>query len=390
MALQPPPSVQKELYKLYSVLVHIVLAAPVEFSVVSPHDFIEALSWSNSVGGNEARVIRRLREQTISPKGGLKKLLVPFSFNAEVVFLGVVDLGGPVIQIFDQRTQEDLRKGVKGDGSDVWRFINTLVPDQCPPMTAWNIFFAKTVQGPVSMSDLGDDEAPEVNKFERDVELRSVLPFFFEALRVVSGFMGRKKVDDNALLTRLFVTFEGSSHLRNPEVMRRLLADSQRFLHRSLEGRVIANLNAGDKALRKVAREMTCKKTRWCSRWTPPQFLLLKCQWRKRATDAVMESRNASGGLLEQYAEIRTVLEWMTMKCMFTKSLLHHDLTMRMAEEYYHLPDFRSRVWQPEVVLNRFRSDGHNALAQTLQKMRKELDRWHAMLSDHLDSSKMK
>ncbi|KAK7722207.1 hypothetical protein SLS64_000740 [Diaporthe eres] len=378
-----------QLYKLYCVLVQVVQVATSEFSVVDPHDFIEALSWSDSVAAQDAQVIRRLREQTTTPLGTLKKLLVPFNLEADI-FLAVVDLGGAVIQIIDQRTQEDLRTREQDDGFEtstfVYEFIRALFPDRCPSLRAWSIHFERTAQGPEPLNQPGLVCGRYVNELGRSIQLRSILPFFFEVLRIVCNMPTQKMVDDIALLKRIFALFDGTPSLKTSAVFQRLREESNVMLRDSLKRRVLKALADADKEFR-IA--VSCTRADSSDRCTPRQLIYVKLHARRHASIAVTQAHSVTGEIMAQYSHIRTLLEEMTARCVMTRSGTHHAMVRNLTAGWFYSKDGRREVWQPEVALNQSRSQGLNALARKLQDMKTELDLWLRLLNQHLDSSKM-
>lgn len=390
MDLQPPQPVQKELYKLYSVLVEVVQVAPLEFSVIDPHDFIEALSWSDAVGAGDTEVIRRLRKQTTTPDRPRRKLLIPFSLAADM-FLAVVDLGGAVFRILDQRTDEDLRTRERDDGFEtstfVWEFIHTLFPDECPNMVAWTILFEKTVHGPVPINEDGIVSGHYVGELEAPTQLRSILPFFFEVLRIVCGVEARVRVEDVDLLKRLFAWFEGCPRLRTSGIIEQLRASSNTFLTRSLESRVHRVLTRDDIRYRQAVASTGPASGGHC---TPTELVWLKISGKSRAFEAMIESRNAAQSLLGQHRQIRVLLDGLTSRCVMTRIALHYGMINNFTAGWYYCVDARREIWQPQIELNQFQSQGLDSLTQRLQGMRVELEHWLRMLNHHLDGSKMR
>lgn len=371
------------------MLVQVVQVSTAEFSVVDPHDFIEALSWSDSVAARDAQVIRKLREQTITPHGAPKKLLVPFSLEVDI-FLAVVDLGAAVFQIIDSRTQEDLRTREKDDGFEtstfVYEFIHTLFPDKCPSLRAWTIHFEKTAQVSEPINQPGLVCGRYVNELGRSIQLRSILPFFYEVLRIVCRVKTQKRVDDVALLKRLFALFDGTPGLKTSEVFQRLREISKRVLHESLEGRVRRALGDADVDFRIAVAATRPDSSRHC---TPRQLIYLKMDARCRASKAVPQAHGAAGELMAQYSHLRTLLEGMTGWCVMTRSGTHYARVSKLTAGWFYSKDGRRDVWDPETALNQYRSQELNAFARRLQDMKTELDLWLRMLNEHLDSSKM-
>lgn len=380
---------QKELYKLYSVLVQVVRVWYSEFSVVNPHDFIEALAWSDSVGARDTQIVRRLREQTSTPNGIRKKLFIPFSLDADI-FVAVVDLGAAAFQILDRRTPEDLQTRETDDGFEtstfVWEFMRTLFPDECPRLTAWTILFERTVQGPMAIGDQGIVSGRYVSEFGRNLKLGSILPYFFEALRIVCGVSSKKRADDAALLKRLFALFEGSPDLKTTDVIQKLRQDSETMFKGSLEGRVVRAVDRGNEAVRAAVVRTIERSRGYC---TPAELIREKIRARGGIFQAVGHSYNAVGDLMAQYAQIRLLVEGMASKCLMTKSGLHHAMLHGMATAWLHTPSVRNDILAPEAALNQFRSQGLNALGQRLQDMKAELDHWVGMLHERVDSTKI-
>lgn len=390
MDLQPPLSVQKELYKLYCVLVQVVQVSGPKFSVVDPHDFIEALSWSDSVEAQDAQVIRRLREQTITPLGPLRKLLVPFSYD-EDMFLAVVDLDAAVFHIFDARTQEDLQKRGEDDGFEtstlVYEFIRTLIPDKCPSLRAWTILFKQTVQGPVPLNQPGLVRGRYVNELGRSIRLQFILPFFFEVLRIVCDVQMEKRVDDVALLKRLFALFDGTPHLKTSAIFKQLREQSNRMLGDSLETRVRKALTDADAEFRTAVSSTRPDSGGNC---TPRQLIYVKWDARTRASKAVVEAHNVVRELLMQYTQIRMLVEEMMGWCVGTRSAAHHAMVSKLTAGWFYSKDGREDIWNPEAALNQSRTQELNALARRLQEMKTELDLWLAKVNERLNSNNMK
>lgn len=390
MNLQPQQPVQTELYKLYSVLVEVVQLAPAEFTVVDPHDFIEVLSWSDTVGAGDAQVIRRLRTQTTMPDRTRRKLLIPFSLDADV-FLAVVDLGATVFRILDPRTDADLRTREQDDGFEtstfVWEFIRTLFPDECPVMVAWTILFERTVQGPVPINEDGIVSGRYVDEFGGPIQLRSILPFFFEVLRIVCNVETRTRIHDVALLKRLFACFEGSPRLKASNIIEQLRERSKLFLSRSLEGRVRSVLTRDDVNFRQAVVSTRPDSGGHC---TPTDLFYLKISGQSRAFKAMTESHSAAQGLLEQYGQVRIVLEALTARCVMIRTAMHYSMLNQMIAGWYYCVNGQREIWKPQAALNQFRSRGLNALAARLHNMKSELDHWLRLLNDHMDSTRMR
>lgn len=389
MNLQPPLSVQKELYKLYCVLVQVVQVSGPKFSVVDPHDFIEALSWSDSVEAQDAQVVLRLREQTITPRGALRKLLVPFSHDGDM-FLAVVDLGAAVIKIFDPRTQDDLQEREEDDGFEtstlVYEFIHTLFPDKCPSLRAWTILFKPTVQGPVPLNQPGLVRGRYVNELGRSIQLRFILPFFFEVLRIVCDVPTEKRVDDVALLKRLFALFDGTPHLKTSAVFEQLRNQSILMLRNLLETRVRKALADADADFRVAVSSTRPDSGDNC---TPRQLIYVKLDARKRASKAVLEAHNVVRELLTQYTQIRMLVEGMMGWCVGTRSEAHHAMVSKLTAGWFYSKDGREDIWSPESALNQSRTQVLNALARRLQEMKTELDLWLATVNELLNSNNM-
>ncbi|KKY32072.1 hypothetical protein UCDDA912_g07975 [Diaporthe ampelina] len=367
----------------------IVQVAPFEFTVVDPHDFIEALSWSDSAGAQDAQVIRRIRKQTVVPNRVHRKLFIPFCVAADI-FLAVVDLGATAFRILDQRTQEELRRCEKDDGFEtstfVYEFIRTLFPAECLSMKAWTILFERTAQGPVPLNEPGILSGRFVNEFGRHMELCSILPFFFEVIRIVGGTgMIRKTVVDDALLKRFFAHFEDSPRLKTTDIIERLRWNSHRTLNRLLEGQVRAVLKAEDVAFRNAVAATREDSAGHC---TPPQLMHLKFRARNNALKAVERSHDVARDLMDQYAQIRVLLDGLTGRCMMARSAMHHAMLNSVAASWFYSPDARREVWEPKAALNQFRSQGLSSVAQRVQDMRTELDHWLGMLMEHLDTAK--
>jgi hypothetical protein len=392
--LLPPPSVQKELCKLYSVLVQVVQAASEEFIVVQPHDFIEVLSWSESDEAGGAEVTQRVREQATRPDRLHRKLLVPFSFTADM-FLAVIDLGTTAFQIFDQRTEQDPESGEIDDGFEteisqaVFDFIRTVCPDQCPSYRGWTKSIERTVQGPVAINTPGIVSGRFVNELGGRIQLRSILPFFFEVLRIVCHVETRITVNDNALLTRLFAIFEGSLHpdmstATSIEHLRRL---SQAELTSSLEGRVKQVLKHHDRKFRIMVK---ATEPRLSGRYTPRDLIYLRPTPKTDVLNAVRQSQDATISLMIQYAQTRLLLEGMVNNCIDARSSLHHQIVRHMTERWFYSVDATKEFLEPEAAKNQFKSQGLNELTQKFQKIKAELDHWLGMFNDHLDSVVMK
>lgn len=386
--------VQQELYKLHSVLVHVVELAPSEYSVVDPHDFIEVLSWSDVVGAGDAQVIQRLRDQTSTPNGARRKLFIPFSLDAEV-FLAAADLGTATFFILDQRTDEDLRTRERDDGFEtstfVWEFMHTLFPDECPLMPAWTILFRKTVQGPEPINEDGIVSGRHVDEFGRKLELRSILPFFFEALQILCGMKMQTRVGDVELLKRLFTLFEGSKLLKTTNFIKSLRKRSQEFLSNSLEDQINGFLKHEDIDYRKKLASTRYKYrgradaptpskcgimlirpglqlpdcTGHCS---PTELLYLRFDCRYRAPEGVLLSHKAANNLIAQHGQLAMLLEGMATRCTLAKASLHHAVANVKATRWFDCIDERRReeAWLPQVALNQYRSKGLQALADRL------------------------
>ncbi|KAG6359673.1 hypothetical protein INS49_013196 [Diaporthe citri] len=370
--------------------ISVVQVATSEFSVVDPHDFIEALSWSDSVAARDAQVIRRLREQTITPRGALKKLLVPFSLEVDI-FLAVVDLGAAAIQIIDPRTQEDLRTRDKDDGFEtstfVYEFIHTMFPDECPSLRAWTILFERTDQAPEPINEPGLIRGRYVNELGSSIKLRSILPFFFEVVRIVCNVITRKRVDDVALLKRLFALFDGTPRLKTNQALQRLREDSRQMLRSALELRVRKALTDADVDFRTAVAWTRADSPGHC---TPRQLLYLKLDARRRASTAVTQAHLAAGDLMAQHGQLRLLVEGMSLRCVMARSGLQHTMVSKLTAGWFYSKDGRREIWEPEAALNQFRSQGLNALARRLQAMKTELEHWVGMVNEHLDSSKMR
>lgn len=364
MSLQPPPTVQQELYKLHSVLVQVVELAPSEFSVVDPHDFIEVLSWSDVVGAGDAQVIRRLHGQTTTPNGVRRKLLIPFSLDTDV-FLALADLGAATFMILDQRTDEELRTREKDDGFEtstfVWEFMQTLFPDECPLMPAWTILFRKTVQGPVPINEDGIVSGRYVDEFGRRLELRSILPFFFEALQILCGVRMQTRVADVALLKRLFTLFEGSTRPKTTNFIKLLRGRSKYFLSTALEGRMNGILTHDDIDYRRKLASTRPDYRGYCTPPTELLYLRFDCQY--RAHQGMSLSHNAANSLITQHGQLALLLEGMATRCAIVQASLHHALAKTMATGRFDCIDGRRKVWHPQAALNQYRSKGLKALA---------------------------
>lgn len=374
------------------MLAQVVQVASFEFTVVDPHDFIEALSWSDSVGAQDVQVIRRIRKQITAPRKTYRKLFIPFCVYADI-FLAVVDLGASTLRIIDQRTDGELRARASDDGFEtstfVFEFIRTLFPAECPRLTAWTIRFERTVQSPLPLNEPGIVSGRYVNEIGRDMELSSILPFFFEVIRIVGDTESgpRKFISDRALLKRFFAHFEDSPHLKTTNTIERLRQDSHRGLHRLLEGQVRAVLRAEDVAFRNAVSATRQDSSGHC---TPPQLIHIKLKARQAAFTAVTRSSNAAQDLLDQYAQMRLMLEGVTGKCTQTKSFAHHAMLNRMAGSWFYKHDARTEVLDPHAALNQFRHQGLNSLARRLEAMRGELDHWLGILMENLEFGKMK
>lgn len=391
MGLQPPPTVQQELYRLYSVLVQVMELAPSECSVVDPHDFIEVLSWSDVVGAGDAQVIQRLHDQTAAPNSVRRKLLIPFCLDADV-FLALADLSATTFTILDQRTDEDLRTREKDDGFEtstfVWEFMHTLFPDECPVMPAWTILFQRTVQGPVPINEDGILSGRYVDEFGRKLELQSILPFFLEALQMLCGVKMQTMVADVALLKRLFTLFEGSTRPKTTNFIKLLRERSQEFLRNSLEGQINGMLEQDDIDYRKKLASTRLKyrgrmdaptpsecgimlirprlqRPDGTGRCSPTELLYLRFDCKYRAHEGVMLSLKAANELIAQHGQLAMLLERMATRCTIAKARLHHAVAYRKATGWFDRINERSRreVWHPQAALNQYRTQGLKALA---------------------------
>lgn len=413
MRLQPPPTVQQELYKLYSVLVQVMELAPSECSVVDPHDFIEVLSWSDVVGAGYAQVIRRLRDQTAASNRVRRKLLVPFCLDADV-FLALVDLSATTFTILDQRTDEDLRTREMDDGFEtstfVWEFMHTLFPDECPVMPAWTILFYRTVQGPVPINEDGIVSGRYVDEYGRNLEMRSILPFFFEALQILCGMKMQTRFGDVELLKRLFTLFEGSTLPKTTDSIELLRERSQEFLRNSLEGQINGILVEDDIVYRReldstrfeyrggrdASTPSECgtmlirprlQRPDGTGRCSPTELLYLRLNCKYRAHGRVMHSFKAAKELIAQQGQLVLLLEEMATRFTIAKANLHHAVAHRKATGWFDRINERSRreVWHPQAALNQYRTQGLKALADRVQEMKAELGNWLGQLNEHLD-----
>ncbi|KAL1872421.1 hypothetical protein Daus18300_004392 [Diaporthe australafricana] len=255
MCLQPPLPIQKELYKVYSVLVQIVQAAADDFSVVDPHDFIEALSWSESREAGDVEIIRRLRTQTLIAGGICKKLVVPFSHDADI-FLVVVNLTTRTFRILDPRTREQLQSKEKIDNRDlymcVWLFMRTLFPRECPPMSLWSMSLGFTVPLSTPINEPGIVSGNYLNDFGVRLDLPTVLPFFYEVLRIVAGVEAQVAYSDVMLLKRLFAAFEESPIAERTRVLNDLREGSDKNLHYILDDQMRTVLREKNFVFRKA------------------------------------------------------------------------------------------------------------------------------------------
>lgn len=344
IGLQPPPSVQKELCKLYCVLVQVVQVATAEFSVVDPHDFIEVLSWSDSVAAGDTQVVRRLREQVVTPLGARKKLLIPFSLEGDM-FLALVDFGAELFMILDQRAQEDLQTREQDDGfetsSDIYEFVHTLFPDGCPSLRTWTILFKRTPQDPEPINQPGIVCGRYVNELGRSIPLRSILPFFFEVSRILSKVQTRVRVDDVALLKRLFALFEGAPRLNTSEVFLKLREDSKKMLRNVLEGWVDEVLAPANKEFRIAVASTRPDVAGHC---TPRQLLYLKLALRNHIPKTVAQSHSAVAELFGQHSQTRIMLEGIMWKCMMSKTGVHHTMLSKLSAGWFDWKDGRRQV----------------------------------------------
>lgn len=387
MTLQPPLLVQIELYKIYSLLVQVVQVASDEFTVVDPHDFIEAWSWKDSIEAGDAEIIRRLRGQTATQSGIKKVLLIPFSNDANV-FLAVVNLGAALFRIFDPRTDEVLQSTDEDDGFDttlfVYEFIHTLFPTECPSMEAWKIELEKTVQRSVSIKQLGVTSGRHLNDFGARLKMQAVLPFFFEALRIVAGANSKPNITDVALLKRLFAIFDDSPELKSSDVIQQLRERSREQIYRSLRGRLRSVLQDNDVDIKKAIAE-----TRWGG-CRPGQLVHLKIIASQHACIEVSRSLSKSKHLTEQHVHLRFILETMTAKCLMTRAALYHGMLHNMAAGYFYSVDAHKEIWGPDAALNQWNRLELHSIERKLQAMRTELDHWLKQFQYHLDSANRK
>lgn len=308
--------------------------------------------------------------------------------------MAVIDLDATAFQVLHQKPEQDLHSHASGesDGSDdgfettmvVYDFIDTLFPDQCPRYGAWNIDFERTVQSPVAINKPGIVSGSYMNEFGRRLQLRSILPFFFEVLQIVCGVEPRKAVDDLALLTRLFAIFEDAPGMELSRAVEYLRELSQAGLTRSIEGRVQHVLKSRRKKFKAmiVGTEPHGKGSH-----APRELIYLRPRAKKDVSNAVTQSYNAIVDLMAQYAQIRFLLEAMADKGIMAESFLHHKIFNDMAKRSFYLVDARKETLEPAVALNQFRFQGLKDLAKKIQKMKDELDHWLGMIHEHLDSA---
>lgn len=218
----------------------------------------------------------------------------------------------------------------------VYDFIDTLFPDQCSRYVAWNTYFERRVQGPVVINKPGIVSGSYTNEVGGRLQLRSILPFFFEVLQIVCGVETRKAVDDLALVTRLFAIFEDPPGLELSKAVEYFRRFSQAELTHSLEGRVQQALEIRQKDFKAffVGIEPHGKGSH-----APRELIYLRPRAKKDVSNAVTQSYNATIDLMAQYAQIRFLLEEMADRGIMAESFLHHDIVDGMAERSLYQVD---------------------------------------------------
>lgn len=219
--LIPPIINQQELYKIYSMLRQLVRLFAAEFSVVDPQDFIETLSWSHLPPSQtqSIAIICRLRGD-ISPQQGPKKnLLIPFRYKFNF-FLACVNLSPRLrfLRIFDPEMtlafdnhHKELFYGNWAPGLCVMQFVQTLFPDEPEVQKAWTTTREATAYAAEPVDDAGLVVGCYYEASGWRHPLQNVLPFFFEALHLVSWIEPPNNiVYDLSFAKRLLAAFEGS------------------------------------------------------------------------------------------------------------------------------------------------------------------------------------
>jgi hypothetical protein len=388
--LLPPPRLHKELCKLYSVLVQVVQAATKEFTVVEPHGFVEVLSWVDSDEAAGAEVIRHVRKQAARPDklDAYRKLLVPFS-TTENMYLAMIDLDTRAVQLLHQRTKQDLELGEpKAEPSiteAVYNFIHTVFPDSMKggSASAWTIHNHWTAQGPVAIN-----AAPGIVKGRyRDglgqrIQLDSILPFFFEGLRIVSRVEERIAIEDTALLTLLFAIFDsydvyqpfpGLPGTADTAGLRR---QSKAQVTSSLGGRLKEILKHGESKFKKVAR----------GDYEPRLVIYQRLKAKADYFQAVGGSIKAARHLIDQHHHLEMLIVRMTDRCIESRSFLFHGTLFSTADKWASSVDVKKEFLRAQVALHQFRRQELHELSEKFRNMKAELDNWLSMFSQQLGS----
>lgn len=386
ICLQPPPLIQTELYQVYSVLVQIVQAAADEFNVVDPHDFIEALSWSESPEAGDVEIIRRLRGEALTAGGKHKKLVVVFSHDADM-FLATVDLDNKICRVLDPRTREEVQSREKKDKRDllvcVWLFTRTLFPREWPWVSSWSISldFAVPLSTPIKQPGVVSDHY--LDDHGVTLELPTVVPFFYEMLRIVVGVETQMAYSDVMLLKRLFAVFEYSLILDPTRLLYDLRQKSDDILRYILDEQMRKTLSKWDVEFRNAVAGTREGSGRHCS---PGRLLNIKLAARERLRIDVTKSRSLAINLVAQHAQISFILECMIQRCLRAKIALHYGIIDNVAAAWFFSVDASEQVLRPDLVLNRWKIKGLNDLLRKLQAMRMELDRWLEQCNQHFES----
>lgn len=379
-SLLPVPSIQQELYKIYSLIRRLLRITADDFGVVDPHDFIETLSWSHLQPSqtHSIAIIRRIRRDLMTMDGTKKNILIPFQYEFDV-FLASVQVSSTlrVLRIFDSEMlgqPDDLQsENLSGDWSPMlymMKFVRTLFPEEPEEPDQW-----LTIRDTTALAEEPLDEPGLVAGHYYDEEgsrytLQSVLPFFYETLHLIAGMRPSENFYDSVLFKWLFAAFE-----RNPArgpIMERLRQKCRNSMSVAMGHEV--------QRAKKDAVEMVPRACRGSDDFNQPFPLAMRQMRGARLglLEAVEKNYKVAEKYFEEYAHMSRIIAAMDERTLRYRVQLRYGLCRAVYATMDHLAIEEAEVWAQLETLNSNNLLALDALESGLGEMRKCLDNYRA------------